>query len=105
MPGESTGAIARTKSPNSVEGWHSNTAPLPMSNAVPVLPAKPSNANDLDAWSGKPDLTWNGKPPQQQSTVPDPWNIKGDAASSLDPWAPVSDKSNISGVKLFCKFL
>lgn len=105
MPGgEHTGAIARTKSPNAAEGWHSNTAPLPMSNAVPVLPAKPSN--DLDAWSVKPDLAWNtSKPPPQQqpqSQVPDPWNVKGDAAASLDPWAPVSENNKLNiGVTIF----
>lgn len=100
MPTESTGAIARTKSPIAADGWHNNTAPLPMSNAVPVLPAKPSN--DLDAWSVKPELAWNNKPPQQQPQpqpqVPDPWNIKGDAASSLDPWAPVSENKSNTGV-------
>lgn len=102
MGGESTGAIARTRSPNAVEGWHNNSAPPPMSNAVPVLPAKPMN--DLDAWSVKPDLAWNSKPPQQQSQVPmsDPWNAKGDAAASLDPWAPVlgSEKQSNIGVRL-----
>jgi epsin len=100
MSGESTGAIHRTKSPIAAEGWHTNAAPLPMSNAVPVLPAKPSN--DLDAWSVKPDLSW--KQPQQQpqqSQVPDPWNIKGDAAASLDPWAPVSENKLNIGVKIY----
>lgn len=98
MSGEHTGAIARTRSPQAAEGWPNNSAPMPMSNAVPVLPAK--HSNDLDAWSVKtPELAWNSKPPQQQQTqVPDPWNAKGDAAASLDPWAPVDNKLNF-GVK------
>ncbi len=93
--GESTGAIARTKSPIAAEGWHNNTAPPPMSNAVPVLPAKPPS-NDLDAWSSiKPaDIGWSAKPAQQ---VPDPWNAKDDSASSLDPWAPVAEGQKSRG--------
>jgi epsin len=91
MPMESTGAIARTKSPNvSADGWINNSAHPPTSNAVPVLPAKPSN--DLnDAWSLKTD-PWNTKAPQQptQTQVPDPWKMSNDSAP-LDPWAPLGD--------------
>lgn len=103
---ESTGAIARTRSPNvaAADGWLNNSAIPPTSNAVPVLPAKPSN--DLnDAWSASlsvknPD-PWNNKHPQPiQSKVPDPWNAKTmNETASLDPWAPLSGLSD-SGVNV-----
>lgn len=106
---ESTGAISRTKSPNSADGWLNNTANPPSTNAVPVLPAKPTN--DLnDAWSVKPD-SWNNKLPSQtlHSQVPDPWNAKTlnesssttAAATSLDPWAPLSGDSASGGLPQF----
>lgn len=97
MPMESTGAIARTKSPNNAaDGWLNNSAHPPSSNAVPVLPAKPSN--DLsDAWSVKPD-PWNNKSTTQpiQSQVPDPWNAKtlNESSAPLDPWAPLGDSAS-----------
>lgn len=106
---ESTGAIARTKSPNvaAADGWLNNSANPPTSNAVPVLPAKPSN--DLnDAWSAslsvKPD-PWNNKHQTQpiQSKVPDPWNnskTMHETTSSLDPWAPLSGLTNSGGVNV-----
>jgi epsin len=87
MSMESTGAIARTKSPNAADGWLNNSAHPPTSNAVPVLPAKPSN--DLnDAWSVKTD-PWKAPQPTQ-TQVPDPWKISNDSAP-LDPWAPLGD--------------
>jgi hypothetical protein len=77
---------ARTRSP--AENWLNG--PPPTSNAVPVLPAKPSN--DLnDVWSSTSKQPaadpWNSKPMMQQQ-VPDPWNSKT-SSESLDPWAPV----------------
>lgn len=90
---------ARTISPSansstSIEGWLQNVPP--MSGAVPVLPAKPTN-NDMDgAWSMKPVNVdpWNSKPQTQQ--VPDPWNPKSAEKNELlDPWAPVAKNQSV----------
>ena len=107
MSKESTGAIARTRSPNvaAADGWLNNSAIPPTSNAVPVLPAKPSN--DLnDAWSVKNPDPWNNKHPQPiQSKVPDPWNGKTmNETAPLDPWAPLSGLGD-SGVNVSSHFL
>lgn len=93
-------AAARTISPagnsaSAVEGWLSNVSP-------PVLPAKPSASvnNELEgAWGGKaPADPWN-MTKTQPTQVPnsDPWNASTNGKPA-DPWAPVANGSNGTGV-------